>query len=222
MKINQTHIIESSVEFISSMDMSNPMDVLKIGIIGLQGDVEEHVFGLEKAFSDLDISGSTVWIRRPEDLLGVDGIVLPGGESTTISKLLTKFKLRDLLIEKVRSGTPILGTCAGCVLLAKEGDDLVRRTGTELLGLMDMSVDRNAFGPQRESFEMTIEIEGLGAYPGVFIRAPLINDIWGDTKVLSKLETGIVLARQNNILAASFHPELTGDSSFYRLFFDMF
>jgi 5'-phosphate synthase pdxT subunit len=198
------------------------MDPQKIGVIGLQGDVEEHIHALWSAMKDLKIEGEAVWTRRPKDMEGLDGLVLPGGESTTISKLLTKFQLREYIMAMAEEGKPILGTCAGCVLLAKKGDELVERTKTELLGLMDISVDRNAFGPQRESFETKLDIEGLGDYPGVFIRAPMITEVWGEVEVLSRLDDGIVLARQGNLLAASFHPELTGDSSFYRLFFDMF
>ncbi len=198
------------------------MDTIRVGVIGLQGDVEEHIHALEKAFKHLGVKGEAIWVRRPLDMETVHGVVLPGGESTTISKLLTKFQLRDVILKMASEGKPILGTCAGCVLLAKEGDELVERTRTELLGLMDMSVDRNAFGPQRESFEADIHVEGLGNYPGVFIRAPLIKKTWGDVEVLSKIDDDIVLAKQGNILAASFHPELTGDSRFYRLFFEMF
>jgi 5'-phosphate synthase pdxT subunit len=152
----------------------------------------------------------------------VDGISIPGGESTTISKLLTKFDLRPGIEKMFENGNPILGTCAGCVLLAKEGDLLVRRTQTQLLEFMDMAVDRNAFGPQRESFEADVQIDGIGMYPGVFIRAPLITKIWGDCRAIGRFQDKIVLAGQDNLLAASFHPELTGDSRFYELFFSLF
>jgi 5'-phosphate synthase pdxT subunit len=198
------------------------MDSVRIGVIGLQGDVEEHIHAFEDAFLGLGIKGQAVWARRPKDLEKVDGISIPGGESTTISKLLTKFNLRDRIKELNDQGAPILGTCAGCVLLAKEGDFLVKRTRTELLGLMDMAVDRNAFGPQRESFEADVEIEGLGKYPGVFIRAPLITRVWGKCRVIGTLDEKMVLARENNPLAASFHPELTGDNRFYELFLSIF
>jgi 5'-phosphate synthase pdxT subunit len=198
------------------------MDTLRIGVVGLQGDVEEHVQAFGKAFLNLGIKGEAVWARRPSDLDGIDGISIPGGESTTISKLLNKFQLRDPLMRLYENGIPILGTCAGCVLLASEGDHLVERTGTQLLKFMDMAVDRNAFGPQRESFEADVEIDGIGSYPGVFIRAPLITRVWGDCRILGKLDDRIVLAKQGNTMAASFHPELTGDSRFYELYFSMF
>lgn len=198
------------------------MDTLRVGVIGLQGDVFEHITALRKAFTELGVKGEAVWVRRTPDLEKADGIVIPGGESTTISKLLSTFDLRDIVKRKAVEGAPILGTCAGCVLLATEGDRLVERTRTELLGLMDMSVDRNAFGPQRESFEAPVEIEGIGTYPGVFIRAPLITKVWGDCRVLGTFEEKNVLARQNSLLAASFHPELTDDTRFYEMFLGMF
>ena len=198
------------------------MDTLKVGVIGLQGDVEEHISALGSAFTEYGVRGKASWVRREHDLASVDGLVIPGGESTTISKLLVKFDLRERVISMAGEGAPILGTCAGCVLLASEGDELVKRTGTELLSLMDMAVDRNAFGPQRESFEAPVAIEGLGEYPGVFIRAPLIRRVWGKCRVIGKIGRDNVLAVQRNILAASFHPELTGDSRFYKLFLDLF
>jgi 5'-phosphate synthase pdxT subunit len=198
------------------------MDTLRIGVIGLQGDVEEHISAFDRAFQDLGVQGEAVWVRRPPDMEKVDGIALPGGESTTISKLITRFNLRNMIKSMASEGAPILGTCAGCVLLAKEGDELVERTRTELLGLMDMSVDRNAFGPQRESFEAQVKIEGLGEFPGVFIRAPLITKVWGECKIIGTFDDKQVLARQDNLLAASFHPELTSDIRFHELFLSMF
>lgn len=198
------------------------MDTIRIGVVGLQGDVEEHLLAFRKAFNDLGIKGEAIWSRRPGDMENLDGISLPGGESTTISKLITRFELRTPIIEMAEEGKPILGTCAGCVLLAKEGDALVRRTGTELLSLMDMAVDRNAFGPQRESFEAPVSIDGIGVYPGVFIRAPLITRVWGDCEIIGTYGEKMVLAKQGKMIAASFHPELTGDSRFYSLFFDLF
>lgn len=198
------------------------MDTVRIAVVGLQGDVEEHIGAFERSFSDLGIKGEAIWARRPPQIENVDGFAIPGGESTTISKLLTKFGIRDIIKMRAAEGAPILGTCAGCVLLAKEGDELVRRTETELMGLMDMAIDRNAFGPQRESFEAPIEIEGLGEYPGVFIRAPVITNVWGDCKPLARHGEKMVLASQGNLMAASFHPELTDDIRFYEMFLELF
>ncbi len=198
------------------------MDTVRIGVIGLQGDVEEHIEAFESSFQELGVKGEAIWARRAEDLEDVSGLAIPGGESTTISKLLDRFGLRDRILEIAEEGRPILGTCAGCVLLASEGDELVRQTGTRLLALMEMAVDRNVYGSQRESFEVPIEIEGLGTYPGIFIRAPMIKRVWGSCSGIGYHDDTIVLARQGNLLAASFHPELTGDPRFYRMFLNMF
>jgi 5'-phosphate synthase pdxT subunit len=198
------------------------MDTIRIAVVGLQGDVEEHISAFTRAFFDLGIKGEALWARRPNQMINADGVVLPGGESTTISKLLVKFGLRQELIKMASSGSPVLGTCAGCVLLAKEGDILVERTGTRLLELMDMSVDRNAFGPQRESFEADVEIKGMGGFPGVFIRAPVITRVWEDCEVMGTCRGKIVLAKQHGMMAASFHPELTDDIRFHELFLDLF
>ncbi len=152
----------------------------------------------------------------------MEALIIPGGESTTISKLLIEFGLMDTIVELALGGVPIMGTCAGCVLLAKKGYEEVERTGTRLLGLMDMEVVRNAFGRQKESFEASLDIKGLDeAYPGVFIRAPLIKNMWGDCKAMASLGDNIVMAAQDNLLAVAFHPELTRDTRVHEMFFDM-
>ena len=125
---------------------------MRVGVVGVQGDVSEHVDAVRRAMEEEGLSGDAVTVRRPLDLAKVDALTIPGGESTTISKLLVKFELFDGILRRAEEGMPILGTCAGCILLAKEGDDQVSKTDTRLLGLMDMAVDRNAFGRQRESF----------------------------------------------------------------------
>jgi 5'-phosphate synthase pdxT subunit len=170
----------------------------------------------------LGVKGAVVSVRRPSDLEEVSCLVIPGGESTTISKLLRRFELHDRIVRMAEEGVPMMGTCAGCVLLAKEGDAEVEKTGTRLLGLMDMGVDRNAFGRQRESFEAPLDIAGLEApFPGVFIRGPVIRKVWGDCKVLSSYGDKIVMARQGNMLALSFHPELSGDSRVHEMLLKM-
>lgn len=195
---------------------------MKAGVISVQGAAPEHVKALERAMCNLGVKGSVVNVRRPAELEQVSCLVIPGGESTTISKLLRRFELHDPLVRMAHEGIPVLGTCAGCVLLAKEGDDEVERTGTTLLGLMDLGVDRNAFGRQRESFEAPLDIVGLDSpFPGVFIRGPVIRRVWGDCKVLSSYGDKIVMARQNNLLALSFHPELSGDSRIHEMLLKM-
>jgi 5'-phosphate synthase pdxT subunit len=194
---------------------------LKVGVVAVQGAVSEHLEALDRALRVAGKQGKAVPVRRLKDLEGVQALVIPGGESTTISKLLQKFGLFDEIIRRAGKGMPVLGTCAGMVLLAKEGDDEVARTMTRLLGLMDMAVDRNAFGRQRESFEAEIAVDIPGPdfkrpFPAVFIRAPAITRVWGTCKALAKVGEVIVLAEQGNLMAAAFHPELTPDTRIHR------
>jgi 5'-phosphate synthase pdxT subunit len=195
---------------------------MKIGVVAFQGAVSEHITILSKAFSELNIKCSVIEVRTKPDLKDISGLIIPGGESTTISKLIKKSDLKDPIREKADLGMPILGTCAGCILLAKEGDEEVTNTKTELLNLMDMKITRNAFGRQKESFETQIEIEGLKEpYKAVFIRAPAILKVWGECKPISNYQDKIIMASQDNLLAASFHPELTNDTRVHELFLKM-
>lgn len=195
---------------------------MKVGVISVQGAVPEHLRMSKLALEDMGRKGETIAVRRLDDLRSVDCLIIPGGESTTISKLLRKFNLFADIVAMGMDGVPIMGTCAGCVLLAKKGGEQAERTGTELLGLMNMSVDRNAFGRQRESFEAPLEIEGLDSpFPGVFIRAPLITDAWGSCRIVSRYQGEAVMAKQDNVLALSFHPELTNDTRVHQLLFSL-
>jgi 5'-phosphate synthase pdxT subunit len=181
--------------------------------------VSEHVDAARRALREAGLKGEVLVVRRPPDLAKVDALTIPGGESTTISKLLVKFGLFDDIVRRAGEGMPILGTCAGCILLAKEGDDEVSKTKTRLLGLMDMAVDRNAFGRQRESFEGDVEVAILDKpFHGVFIRAPEITRTWGVCTAIGKLQGKIVLARQGHLVGAAFHPELSGDLRIHKWF----
>ncbi|MEE9223811.1 MAG: pyridoxal 5'-phosphate synthase glutaminase subunit PdxT [Thermoplasmata archaeon] len=194
---------------------------MKVGVLAVQGAVQEHLDILKKAMSSLDISGSPIGVRRLEDFQGVSALIIPGGESTTISKLLQKNSLFDLVREMAEEGMPIMGTCAGCILMAKEGDQAVAKTDTRLFSLMDMAVIRNAYGRQRESFEADLDILGFNdTFRGVFIRAPAISRVWGGCSVLSTFEDNIVMARQDARFALAFHPELSGDSRIHELFLE--
>ncbi len=196
---------------------------MKIGIIGIQGAVSEHIGATKRAMQKLGIQGEAVWVGRPEHLEGVDGIIIPGGESTTIGKLLQTTGLFERVKRLALNGTPVLGTCAGLITLAKRGDEQVMHTGQPLLELMDISVIRNAFGRQRESFEVDLEIPVLGREPFrcVFIRAPAIKEVWGDVQVLAGFQSKIVAAQQDNLLAVAFHPELTPDTRLHEYFLRM-
>ncbi len=195
---------------------------MNVGVVGLQGDVSEHVEALESAMMKSGRSGKVSILRRPKDIDRIDAAAIPGGESTTISRLLVKSGLFEPLQKRGQEGMPILGTCAGCIILSKDAGDQGEKTETRLLGLMDMKVDRNAFGRQRESFEAPLVIEGFRkSFRGVFIRAPEILEVWGDCKALSRLGEHIVLAMQGSLVGASFHPELAGDTSLHEWFLDL-
>jgi len=187
---------------------------MKIGVLALQGDFEEHITILEH----LDVE--VVEVRLPEHLQGLDGLIIPGGESTTIGKLAIDFQLMGPLCQFGKEKA-IWGTCAGAIFLSRDA-----RRQQPLLGLMDITVERNAFGRQVSSFETELEVPVLHKmfqderpYPAVFIRAPLIESVQGAAQVLATLPDGrIVASQQERLLATSFHPELTDDDRFHRYF----
>lgn len=186
---------------------------MKIGTLALQGDFREHVKMLR------EIGAEAVEVRKPEELGDLDGLIIPGGESTTFGKLATAFDLIEPIRAFCNSGKPVWGTCAGMIFLAK---DVGMRQ--PLVGVMDVKVKRNAFGRQVDSFEMDLDIKGLeprGPFHAIFIRAPLMESVGKGVDVLAKLEDGtIVAARQGNLLATSFHPELTRDTRVHRYFME--
>lgn len=185
---------------------------MKIGVLALQGDFQEHCEALKR------IGAECREVRLPEDLDGLDGLILPGGESTTFGKLATTYGLLDPL-KILSKSTPFWGTCAGLVFMAREVGHV-----QPILGIMDIVVERNAFGRQVDSFEEDLEIEGLsgGPFHGVFIRAPEIKDVGPDVEVMCRLNNGrIVAARQGRLLVTSFHPELTKDDRLHRYFLEM-
>lgn len=187
---------------------------ITIGVLALQGDFLEHLHVL----NSLGVTAQE--IRLPKDLAVIDGLIFPGGESTTIAQLLDVFDLRKPLIQKIKDGMPVWGTCAGMILLAKK---LVQNRPTPL-GLIDIIVDRNAFGRQIDSFTIPLLIKQLGDKPftATFIRAPIITHSGSGVTILSKLDDGtIVAARENNILVTSFHPELTADMRLHEYFLTM-
>jgi len=193
---------------------------LVVGVLSLQGDVREHVAALAAC------GVRTRQVRRPSEVDEVDGIVIPGGESTTMDKLARAFEVREPLRARLEKGLPAFGSCAGMIMLADRLVDAVEEQQT--LGGIDMTVRRNAFGRQVESFEEDLRIAGIAGGPvrGVFIRAPWVEDVGPGVEVLGCVETGpamgrIVAVRQGNLLATSFHPEITGDHRVHRLFVDM-
>lgn len=201
------------------MTSSSPL----VGVLALQGDVREHVAALER------LGVATTRVRRPEELAVVDALVLPGGESTTIARLARTFELLEPLRARIHAGLPVLGTCAGMILLADRVLD--GAPGQETFGGIDMTVRRNAFGRQVDSFEGPVRVEGL-AEPvhGVFIRAPWVEEVGALVQVLARVDRDstagaaagrIVAVRQGNLVATSFHPEVGEDSRVHGLFVDL-
>lgn len=194
------------------------MSTPTIGVLALQGDVREHLSALES------VNARAVTVRRAAELEAVDGLVIPGGESTTMDKLLRIFELRDLLQVRIKEGLPVYGSCAGMILLA---DRILDGTADQqTVGGMDVVVRRNAFGRQVDSFEADLAFPALGGgepVRAVFIRAPWVDDVGPDVEVLADVADGpakgrIVAVAQGPLLATAFHPELTGDLRVHRLF----
>lgn len=198
--------------------ISDPGAAPVVGVLALQGDVREHL-------RMLDGCGLPARpVRRPAELAEVDALVIPGGESTTISKLAVEFGLLEPVRERIHAGMPAYGSCAGMIMLAAEVED--GRPDQQTFGGIDMTVRRNAFGRQVDSFEAAVEIDGVGAFEAVFIRAPWVAQVRDGVQVLGTVATGdaagrIVAVRQQHLLATAFHPELTGDLRIHRLFVEL-
>ncbi len=200
------------------------MAKIRVGVLAVQGAVSEHLDALRRAAKKRGWDVDAVPVRTPEDLANVHGLVLPGGESTTISRLLRSGHLQDSVVERARSGDlALFGTCAGLILLSARAssEEQVKGKDVELLGLLDAEVDRNAFGRQKDSFEAALAVEGLGKVPAVFIRAPVLTKAWAPTEVLARNERGIVAVRKGRILGTAFHPELTDDTRLHEWFLEL-
>ena len=189
--------------------------MLPIGVLSLQGDFREHL----QTFDELGIE--TVRVKKARDLVGISGLVIPGGESTVIDKLSQIFELRAPIIELIKHGLPVFGTCAGLILLADRIVDGIE--GQESFGGLDVSVQRNAFGSQVDSFEADLNFEGISStIHAAFIRAPIVLEVGSDVHKLAELADGRVVAvRQGNLLGISFHPEVTGETAVHKYFADM-
>ncbi|MBN2015052.1 MAG: pyridoxal 5'-phosphate synthase glutaminase subunit PdxT [Candidatus Altiarchaeota archaeon] len=183
---------------------------MKIGILSLQGDVSEHVHHTRQAMKDLSIRGDVYAVKNPDEVRELDALIIPGGESTTILKLLKEYGVDREIKNLAKKKVPIMGTCAGLILLSN-------------LGLMDIAVSRNAFGRQRESFEVDLKILRLGKEPyhAVFIRAPVIEKTGKGVEVLAEYDNRVIMAQQGNLLAVAFHPELTSDTRLIRYFLSL-
>lgn len=192
----------------------------KVGVLGLQGDVEEHVEAWRRVLAG---RGEVITVKSSEQLQGLDLISIPGGESTVIGGLADRTGVLGSLKEAILNGLPVLGTCAGMILLSKQSSDsVVRDKSQPLLGVLDVEVERNHFGRQPQSFEREIEVPALGRepYKAVFIRAPIVKKTGSGVQKLAETEEGVVAVRQGKLVGTSFHPELSPDARFYTYFLE--
>jgi 5'-phosphate synthase pdxT subunit len=195
---------------------------IKIGVLGIQGDIEENILSTAEALKNLNLRGTVESVRYSESIAELDGLILPGGESTVIGNLLSiQGKVFQTIEKKIIEGMPVLGTCAGLIMLSKRTyDKVVGETKQKLFGMLDVVIERNAFGRQHESFEVDLKIPILGREPfrGIFIRSPIVNNVGDSVTIITKLSDKIVAVKQNNIIGTSFHPELSADRRLHELF----
>ena len=197
---------------------------LTFGVLSIQGDVLENILSVRAAIDALGIDGTVTAIRTPDEISKVDGLVIPGGESTTIGQLSKFNGSLKILKEKIEQGMPVLGICAGMILLSNNANDkVVGKIDQPLLNILDIKLERNSFGRQRESFESDISLDSIGIpkFNGVFIRAPSISDVGSDVEVLSKFNEKIIAVKKNNVIGVAFHPELTSDISLHKYFVNL-
>ena len=192
--------------------------------MAIQGDIQENILSTKKALDDLGIDGTVTDVKTADDVKKLDGLIIPGGESTTIGQLsLVNSSLR-VVKEKIEGGMPVFGICAGMILLAKTASDrVVGKTNQPLLDLLEIKIERNSFGRQRESFEAEVTMDSINIpqFRGVFIRAPSISEVSSDVEVLAKFNEKIVAIKKGNIIGTSFHPELTSDVSLHKYFVNL-
>jgi len=197
------------------------MSNMNIGVLSLQGDVAENIASTKTALSELHETGQVTEVKTPDQISKLDGLIIPGGESTMIGQLsLINGSLKKIK-EKINSGMPVFGICAGLILLSKNAKDrVVGSTDQPLLDLLNVDVERNSFGRQRDSFEAEISMDAINIpkFNGVFIRAPSIPEVGDNVDIIAKFNEKIVAVKQGNILATAFHPELTTDVSLHKFF----
>lgn len=200
------------------------MSGISIGVLAVQGDVAENVMATKMALEELGLEGIVNEVKTPEQIADLDGLIIPGGESTVIGTLsLVNGSLKKIK-EKIASGMPVFGICAGMIMLSKKAKDrVIGEMDQPLLDFLDVKIERNAFGRQKDSFESEISLDkiGISKFPGVFIRAPSILETGKNVEVLSKFNEKIIAVKQENIVGTSFHPELTGDLSLHKYFVNL-
>jgi 5'-phosphate synthase pdxT subunit len=200
------------------------MSGINIGVLAVQGDVAENIMATKMAIEELGLDGIVTEVKTPEQISDLDGLVIPGGESTVIGTLsLVNGSLKKIK-EKIESGMPVFGICAGMIMLSKKAKDrVVGDMDQPLLDFLDVKIERNTFGRQKDSFESEISMDKIGIkkFQGVFIRAPSIIETGKDVEILSKFNEKIIAVKQGNIIGTSFHPELTGDLSLHKYFVNL-
>ncbi len=193
-------------------------------MLSIQGDVQENLLSTQTAIDELGIDGKVIDVRKPDQISKLDGLILPGGESTTIGQLSLINGSLKILKEKISNGMPVLGICAGMILLSKTADDrVVGKTDQPLLDILDIKLERNSFGRQRESFEADVSMDSINIpkFNGIFIRAPSVSDVGNDVEVLSKFNDRIVAVKKGNVIGTAFHPELSEDISVHKYFVNL-
>ena len=194
---------------------------LTVGVLSIQGDIQENLLSTKAAIDELGIDGKVVDVKTPEEISQLDGLIIPGGESTTIGQLSLVNGSLKILKEKIQNGMPVLGICAGMIMLSNTANDrVVGKIDQPLLDILDIKLERNSFGRQKDSFESDISMDSIDIpnFNGVFIRAPSISDVGSGIEILSKFNDRIVAVKKGNVIGTAFHPELTQDTSLHKYF----
>jgi 5'-phosphate synthase pdxT subunit len=190
-------------------------------VAGFQGDIEENVSATRQALQEIDVLGNVKPVRYPQEIQELDGLIIPGGESTVISTMAAIHASLPVIKKRISDGMPVLGTCAGMIMLSRRAfDRVVGDTKQKLVGPLDIVIERNAFGRQNDSFEADLAIPTVGSEPfkGVFIRAPAVTEIGPNVEILAKFDNRTVAVKQDNIIGTAFHPELSGDNRIHKHF----
>ncbi|WP_420546088.1 pyridoxal 5'-phosphate synthase glutaminase subunit PdxT [Nitrosopumilus sp.] len=197
---------------------------LSVGVLAIQGDVRENLLSVKKAIEESGINANVIEVKTPDDIEKLDGLIIPGGESTTIGQLSLVNGSMKIIKDKIQAGMPVLGICAGMILLSSTAKDrIVGGIDQPLLDVLDVKLERNSFGRQGESFESDISLNSIGIskFNGVFIRSPSVTEVGNDVEILSEFDNKIVAVKQGNVIGTSFHPELTQDASLHKYFLSL-
>jgi len=197
---------------------------LTVGVLSIQGDIHENLLSAKAAIDELGIDVKVIEVKTPDEISSLDGLIIPGGESTTIGQLSLVNGSLKIIKEKIENGMPVFGICAGMIMLSKTASDrIVGKTDQPLLDILDITLERNSFGRQKESFEANVSLDSINIskFNGIFIRAPSISDVGSDVEILSKFNEKIVAVKKGNVIGTSFHPELTQDVSLHKYFVNL-